>query len=114
MPAVTDGYPSTGHHSRFHPLTHIKGVPVHWRPTGPQVQDVPVILTLSAREAAEELGWLSRDGNGLSERIYALYRAGRFPPPIDPELPPRSWRWSRRVVEQYAAGEYELPRANAS
>jgi len=73
------------------------------------------MLTLSGRETAELLGWRGRvSGVGTAEYVYALYRAGRFPPPIDPELPSRSWRWSRRVVEQYAAGEYDLPRANVS
>lgn len=70
-------------------------------------------LTLDARGAAAELGWLRHDGTGNAERVRALYRAGRFPAPIDPELSPRLWAWSRRVVESYAEGEF-TPERSAS
>jgi hypothetical protein len=63
-------------------------------------------LTLTARGVAAELGWLRRDGSGNADRIRALYRAGRFPPPIDPDLPTVSWMWSRRMVERYVEGEW--------
>jgi hypothetical protein len=65
-----------------------------------------VTLTLSTRETAVVLGWLRHDGSGNADRVRALYRDGRFPPPIDPELSPRLWAWSRRVVEAYAEGEW--------
>jgi len=68
-------------------------------------------LTLTARDTAVLLGWLHRDGQGNSERVLALYRAGRFPSPIDPDLHPRCWVWSRHVIEQYAAGDH-LPNDN--
>lgn len=70
-----------------------------------------VFLTLTARATAEELGWLRRDGTGNADRVRALYRAGRFPPPIDPDLSPRLWVWSRRVIESYVAGDWLAERS---
>lgn len=60
-------------------------------------------LTISAAEAGEIVGGSSPYSGDLVRR---LYREGRFPPPIDPGLPVRSWRWSRPEVERYAAGEW--------
>jgi hypothetical protein len=53
-------------------------------------------LTLKAAEAAELLGTAY-----TGEKIRNLYRAGRFPAPVDPTRPPHSWAWSRRVIERY-------------
>ncbi len=36
--------------------------------------------------------------------IRAWYRSGRFPAPIDPTLPVKSWRWSPRIVGDYIDG----------
>ncbi len=58
-------------------------------------------LTLTADQAAELAGYLHHDGTGNGAVVRALYRAGRFPAPIDPDLKVRSWRWSRRDVERY-------------
>jgi hypothetical protein len=38
-------------------------------------------------------------------RVRAMYRAGTFPPPIDPTLSAVQWRWSPRVIEEYINGE---------
>jgi hypothetical protein len=53
-------------------------------------------LTLTAAEAARLLG-----GIYTPEKIRKLYRAGKFPAPIDPTLTAYSWAWSRRVIERY-------------
>lgn len=37
-------------------------------------------------------------------RIRAMYRAGNFPAPIDPDLPVSAWRWSPRVIDVYVNG----------
>jgi hypothetical protein len=57
-------------------------------------------LTLTAAEVADLLG-----SAYTGDKVRRLYRAGRFPAPIDPTLHSRSWSWSRRVVELYAEGE---------
>jgi hypothetical protein len=31
----------------------------------------------------------------------AEIRAGQFPPPINPQMNPRMWRWSRTRIERY-------------
>jgi hypothetical protein len=33
--------------------------------------------------------------------IRSLYRRGEFPPPINPQMVPRMWRWSRTRIERY-------------
>jgi hypothetical protein len=33
--------------------------------------------------------------------IRSLYRRGEFPPPINPQMNPRMWRWSRTRIERY-------------
>jgi hypothetical protein len=66
--------------------------------------DLP--LTLSADAAADLLGILHRDGRPYGAEIRTLYRSGRFPAPIDAELPVRRWRWSRRDVLAYGNGEW--------
>ena len=38
-------------------------------------------------------------------RIRAMYRAGTFPAPIDPDLTPTQWRWSPRIVADYIDGQ---------
>lgn len=58
-------------------------------------------LTLDANGVAALLGYTHRNGHPNGDTIRHLYRAGRFPPPIDSTLGVRRWRWSRRDVEQY-------------
>lgn len=41
-----------------------------------------------------------------ARRIRDLYRAGKFPPPIDATLHPISWRWSPTAVDAYLRGEW--------
>ena len=36
--------------------------------------------------------------------IYRFVRTGRFPAPINADLPTRSWRWSPRIVADYIDG----------
>lgn len=68
---------------------------------------MPEPLTLTADQAAAELGWQHRDGRPYGDLVRALFRSGRFPPPIDPSLSVRRWRWSRRDVTAYGHGEWE-------
>jgi hypothetical protein len=65
-----------------------------------------IALAIDAAEAGEIVGWRRRDGTGNGERVRLAYRDGRFPPPIDPDLPPRLWRWSTRMIEAYVNGEW--------
>jgi predicted DNA-binding transcriptional regulator AlpA len=61
-------------------------------------------LTLTADEIREV-----RDSDGRAVRlidfspsyIRSLYRRGEFPPPINPQMNPRMWRWSRTRIERY-------------
>lgn len=59
----------------------------------------PEPVTLTAAEAAELLGYTLRTFTRLS-------RTGHLPGPIDPALPARSLRWSRRLLEDYAEGRW--------
>lgn len=69
-------------------------------------------LALTADQVAAELGYFHRDESPYGELIRSMYREGDFPAPIDPSLGVSRWRWSRVIVEQYAAGEWRLaPRA---
>jgi hypothetical protein len=56
-------------------------------------------ITLTADETARVVGY--RDGH----QIRSMYRNGRFPAPIDPGLPVRLWRWSRRQIVRYVDQE---------
>ena len=58
----------------------------------------PTPITATADELAEMLRYKS------GAVIRMLYRNGSFPAPIDPELSPRLWRWSVRVVAEYVEG----------
>lgn len=73
---------------------------------------------LSARGVAEYLGWLWANGHGNAERVRILYRAGRFPAPIDPELSPRIWhgrsRWWRPYVDHGHGSSRTTPGSQAS
>lgn len=61
-------------------------------------------LTLDADGVATLLGYHSGDGKPNGRRIRELYRSGRLPAPIDPELVAREWRWSRRTIVAYVDG----------
>lgn len=57
-------------------------------------------------EVGEALGYVRRgDRRPDRDKVRRLVREGRLPGPIDDELPVVDWRWSRRMVERYAAGE---------
>jgi hypothetical protein len=67
------------------------------------------LLVLTAAEVAAELGYVHRgSGKPDAAKVRYLVREFRFPAPIDAELPVVDWRWSRRLVESYAAGELEF------
>jgi predicted DNA-binding transcriptional regulator AlpA len=61
----------------------------------PTHNDAPPSLVLTAAQVAHLTGY-------TATRVRALTRIGRFPQPIDPDLHPRSWRWSRRLIERWA------------
>lgn len=59
-------------------------------------------LTVDSAGVAHILGYFHRDGRPNGEKVRRLYRAGRdFPPPIDPKLSARDWRWSTLEVTRY-------------
>lgn len=58
-----------------------------------QQQAPPVALT--ATQVGELLGY-------TAQTIRRLTHQGRFPPPIDPDLHPKQWRWSHVVIRRYA------------
>lgn len=71
-------------------------------------------LVMTAAEVAAELGYLRRsDRQPDVAKVRNLCREGRLPAPIDDGLPVVDWRWSRRRIEQYVAGDIK-PRAVAS
>lgn len=55
--------------------------------------------TMTVDEVGHAVGYPAR-------RIRDLYRAGKFPPPIDPTLNPVSWRWSPAAVAAYVDGQW--------
>lgn len=63
-------------------------------------------ITLTAGQVGELLGY-------SPDTVRRLVREGRLPLPIDPDLSAKLWRWSRRGIEQYVAGDIK-PRAVAS
>jgi predicted DNA-binding transcriptional regulator AlpA len=59
-------------------------------------------LVLTVAEVADEFHY-------SPSHLRTLVRAGRFPQPIDPSYHPKSWRWSRRRLEQWVdAGTQEV------
>lgn len=65
-------------------------------------------LVLTAREVAAALGYTRRDGHPDVAKVRNLARERRLPAPIDDGLPVVDWRWSRRMIERYAAGDFEV------
>lgn len=59
----------------------------------------PAPAALPVLEVAERVGYSSR-------YIRQLVAEGRFPPPIDPNVAKRAWRWSSSKIDQYVAGEW--------
>ena len=55
-------------------------------------------LALRLGEAADLLGY-------SSSSFRRMVAAGKLPGPIDPSLPPKLRRWSRPLLERYAAGQ---------
>ena len=55
------------------------------------------LRALTAAEVGELCGYTKR-------QVLALYRAGKFPAPIDPTLTTYMWRWSSVVMDDYRAG----------
>jgi hypothetical protein len=62
------------------------------------------VEALTAAQVAERCGYLDDKGAPKGRTIRQLFRDGRFPAPIDPELPVRLWRWSSIAVGAYLAG----------
>jgi predicted DNA-binding transcriptional regulator AlpA len=63
---------------------------------------VTAALVLTVAEVADEFRY-------TPVQVRHLVRTGRFPQPIDSSLPSRSWRWSRRRLEQWVdAGTQEV------
>lgn len=67
-------------------------------------------LVMTCGEVATELGYVRRDGTPARHLVRTLVREGKLPPPIDPTLTVAHWRWSRKVIEQYVAGEWQPAR----
>lgn len=65
-------------------------------------------LVLTVDDVAVALGYETRDGRPDRDKVRRLAREGRIPSPIDPGLPVVDWRWSRRLVEQYASGRFPI------
>jgi hypothetical protein len=63
---------------------------------------VTAALVLTVAEVADEFRY-------TPVQVRHLVRTGRFPQPIDPSYHPKSWRWSRRRLEQWVdAGTQEV------
>jgi hypothetical protein len=75
----------------------------------PQPTAEPLVLDTSA--VAVALGYVRQRGahKGEPDRnlVRRLAREGKIPAPIDDELSPTRWRWSRAQIEAYAAGEWK-------
>lgn len=69
--------------------------------------NVAVRLTLTSGEVASMIGFVKRNGEPNRPKIYAMAREGRIPGPIDPALRALDWRWARREIEAYCAGEWK-------
>jgi hypothetical protein len=73
-------------------------------------------LTLDAAGVCNLLGWHAKHGKRAgaprTDLVRALYRDGRFPPPITPELPAQSWRWSTAKVLEYVDRGYPTEQAS--
>lgn len=54
-------------------------------------------ITLTSGQVGELLGY-------SPDTVRRLVRDGRLPAPIDPELGPKLWRWSRSQIEAYVEG----------
>lgn len=63
------------------------------------------MTALDAVAVASRLGYIRRNGLPNPDAVRRLYRDGRFPPPIDPDLHPRMWRWSPNTIDRYLKGE---------
>jgi hypothetical protein len=65
------------------------------------------LLVMTAAEVAEELGYVHRvSGKPDAAKVRRLVREHRLPAPLDAELPVVDWRWSRPMIERYAAGQF--------
>jgi hypothetical protein len=65
-------------------------------------------LTMTAGQLAMAFAYVQRrDGKPDRKKVYRLVRAGILPGPIDARLDVIDWRWSRAVIERYAAGEWK-------
>jgi hypothetical protein len=65
---------------------------------------VTAIEALTAAQVAGRCGYCDGKGAPKADTIRQLFRDGRFPAPIDAELPVRLWRWSSLAVDAYLAG----------